>query len=107
MFSIPMYVELDETKQADHDIALGHSPSHENATISRTYDAVVHFNVPLKRRKDFKVWLDEMFEIVSAFKGYVVRYVQQVDSNVEYVQFMVITVFDSLPLFESWMSSSI
>jgi antibiotic biosynthesis monooxygenase (ABM) superfamily enzyme len=70
-----------------------------------TYDSVVYIIVPIEKLVFFQTWLVDVLDTVSTFKGFMTRYVHEVEKGDGYIQFMVITVFDSFPSFNNWYAS--
>jgi antibiotic biosynthesis monooxygenase (ABM) superfamily enzyme len=70
-----------------------------------TYDVVTHVIVPKSKNEFFKKWLIETYDEVSMFHGFISRRVHEMNSTDEYLEYVIINIFQSYESFKDWYVS--
>jgi antibiotic biosynthesis monooxygenase (ABM) superfamily enzyme len=70
-----------------------------------TYDVVTHVIVPKSKNTFFKKWLTETYDEVSMFQGFISRRVNEMSSTDQYLEYVIINIFQSYETFKDWYVS--
>jgi antibiotic biosynthesis monooxygenase (ABM) superfamily enzyme len=85
---------------------LSPSPPPPRYDDTTTYDIVTHVIVPLSKNEFFKKWLNDTYDEVSMFRGFVSRRVHEIDARDGYIEYVIINIFQSYETFKEWYVST-
>jgi antibiotic biosynthesis monooxygenase (ABM) superfamily enzyme len=82
------------------------APFYEESSSCSTYDVVTHVIVPLKKNDFFKKWLNDTYDEISMFRGFISRRVHEIDARDGYIEYVLVNIFQSYETFKEWYVST-